>query len=80
MKCTVCGCSEFAPCIDEATGETCAWIEFLPGMVEINGGGMCSFCAENRAEEENFGLDPPPLVELVSDYEADLFLRERRRA
>ena len=41
-RCRVCGCTELEPCIVEATGETCAWIEE----------DLCDFCetAESDAE------------------------------
>ena len=33
MKCRVCGCTDFEPCVS-AGGETCAWIE----------DNLCDFC------------------------------------
>lgn len=101
--CIVCGCTDLNACVVE--GEACRWTEMEPGVIEINGGGICSFCAvteilsgsEEQAEpfgqffDETMqalqrGFDKPsddereePLVELVTDYEADLYLRARRR-
>ncbi len=94
ITCIICGCSEFEPCIDGATGETCAW---LPGFVDYNktgadreASGLCTFCAEEAARERiQCGIPPfdgdedlierdAPLVELVSEGEADRFLRARR--
>lgn len=50
ITCIVCGCTDAVPCIDEATGETCMWtpIPTAPGVavMQIHGGGICSFCAE----------------------------------
>lgn len=95
--CIVCGCYEFRPCIS-ATGEVCQWVEVSPGVFDIDGGGLCSSCAGEIADDPEFiadnaelhaalerGLLKPtdaerdaPLVELATDYEADLFIRERR--
>lgn len=98
LKCIVCDCTDRDPCIDR-TGGTCGWVEFSPGVITFNGGGLCSFCAEENPEIlEEFGRTYPglhaaldrgllkpsdgerdePLVELVSDAEADRFLRARR--
>lgn len=101
IECIVCGCTTDNACLDEATGETCAWVPIPTGpgvaVMQINGGGLCSFCAEEidgesdptfgthlRAALER-GFEKPsdderdaPLVELVSDAEADRFLRARR--
>ena len=41
-RCRVCGCSEFAPCIDHL-GEACAWVA----------ADLCSACAD---EEEDAGV------------------------
>lgn len=54
IVCIVCGCSDFNPCIDERTGESCAWIEFQPGVTSFNKGGLCSFCAETRVNDVDF--------------------------
>jgi hypothetical protein len=36
--------------------ETCHWIEFAPGVITFNGGGLCSFCAEeNQGVMEDIG-------------------------
>lgn len=38
--CRECGCSEFEPCINPLSGETCHWIE----------PDLCSFCALGDAD------------------------------
>jgi hypothetical protein len=68
ITCIVCGCTDENACVDEATGERCAWVE----ASEV--GPICSFCAEQFEDEDA----PLVLVELVSDAEADRFLRARR--
>lgn len=95
ITCIVCGCTDENACFDNATGATCGWIELTPGVTDINGGGLCSFCAEDRADDPDFsaqlhaaldrGLNKPadserdaPMVELVSEHEADLYIRARR--
>jgi hypothetical protein len=67
MTCIVCGCTDQAACVDSETGETCGWSWWRPG----DGKGMCTFCGETHIPE-------PPLVELVTESEADLFIRARR--
>lgn len=50
MNCLICGCSEFAPCVDGASQETCGWAQFAPGVITLTGvQGICSFCAEVNA-------------------------------
>lgn len=68
MTCAVCGCSEFNPCIDEETGEACGWQE----------PGLCTFCYFEQHYSGPEPDDDAPLVELVTDAEANRFLRERR--
>jgi hypothetical protein len=106
ITCIVCGCTDDNACVDGTTGESCSWVPIPTGpgiaVMQINGGGICSFCAEEMAGydgstdgNEEFpaqmraalerGFNKPsdderdaPLVELVSDAEADRFLRARR--
>jgi hypothetical protein len=68
MSCIGCGCTDSNACVDPLTGETCAW-------VDCDTGPLCSFCAESI---EGLEEEDEPLVELVSDAEADRFLRARR--
>lgn len=95
-ECIVCGCTDSTACMVD--GQACSWVEIAPGVFEINGGGLCSFCAElaeaepsgqfldevTEAFHRGFDKQPDsereePLVQLVTDHEADMFLRERRR-
>ena len=101
ITCIVCGCNSANSCLDEETGERCMWTPIPTGpgiaVIQIHGGGICSFCTEeiDGENDEAFrsqlraalerGFDKPtdaerdaPLVELVSDVEADRFLRARR--
>lgn len=47
--CMLCACADFDPCRDE-NGEPCSWSEFAPGVAEIAGRGVCSFCAAENAD------------------------------
>jgi hypothetical protein len=93
--CISCECTDENACVDDQNGNRCSWIELRPGVFEINGGGLCSFCAEELEEYLDHEtliqstieglLDATPgveaaesLVELVSDAEANSFLRARR--
>jgi hypothetical protein len=75
--CLGCGCTDDNACVDEETGRTCTW--FLDNEMDV-----CSFCAAiaiamAEADERDVAeRSARPLVELVSDYEADLFIRNRR--
>lgn len=80
--CIGCNCSDNDPCVAEETGRTCSWV---PDH-EMD---ICSFCAaiaiamadaDERDAGTGYGLEPPQLVELATEHEADLFIRERRKA
>ena len=63
--CEGCGCTDDDPCFEPGIG----------GPVPchwVDGSAVCSACAQILAEL--------PLVEIFSDYEADLEIRERRKA
>jgi hypothetical protein len=77
MKCVVCGCSEFDPCIDTVTGTICAW-------ARRGAAPLCTFCAEIAADAGaafKRGFEEPdqdePMVQLYSAGQATEFLRER---
>ncbi len=63
-ECRVCGCTDNNPCMTEF-GETCAWAE----------PDLCDFCADMIATGED-----GPLVIPATEYEAQRFIEERRRA
>jgi hypothetical protein len=72
-------CDGTGPSCIVRAGETCGWD--IPGL------RVCSFCADQPATKETAMLladamdaadSNGPLVELVSDGEADRFLRARR--
>lgn len=79
--CVGCGCTDNTACVDER-GEACAWVEdFILDGERVD---ICSECVRFGLEvlAETGGKVPEggaALVELASDYEADLFIRERRK-
>lgn len=91
-ECIVCGCTDDRACFDQQSGQTCAWVEFEPGLAQIDGKGLCSFCAY-RADAGDVDVlrtlelairrgftkekSDEPLVQLYSDYEATEYLRAR---
>jgi hypothetical protein len=76
--CAGCGCTEFEPCVDDEIGGACYWVE---GISDANGPlDICSNCARIAAELVAAEDVDAPLVELASEHEADLFIRERRKA
>ena len=77
--CIGCGCTDATACVDEETGPTCAWVP----DEELD---ICTFCAAiaiamAEADERDVAArSAAPLVELATEREADLFIRERRKA
>jgi len=67
--CEGCGCTDRDACLDPATGEACYWVQGIFGDL---GGNLCSACGRIALAT--------PLVEVFSDHEADLEIRERRKA
>lgn len=77
--CRICGCSEFQPCILEATGETCAWADETRTI--------CDFCADlghamHAALDQGMESEDAeePRVVLATEGECDRFIREFRGA
>ena len=92
--CSMCGCTDLTPCVDEVTGECCQWIDEEQTL--------CSDCAlEILAGEDQLIIEPevfpdgsfilplpeqarpgsdPPLVINATESECDRFLRARRAA
>lgn len=73
--CVGCGCTEFTPCVDEATGEACAWM--ADADMDI-----CSFCAAiamsmAEADEADVAAQSSR-VEVYSPHEAQQFIESRR--
>ena len=76
--CLECGCTEFDPCIDMATGETCGWAN--------RSRTYCSFCADMLMLGDD-DIDPDVIddvtegdnnIQIYSEADCDRYLRERR--
>lgn len=86
MECRVCGCSEFDPCVDEETGETCHWAEVDPNPQNFQAlRPLCSFCKELQqaiqlsVDEGYNGPDgDEPLVQLATDGDLNEMIRRHR--
>jgi hypothetical protein len=72
--CRICECTEFTPCIIEATGETCAWAD--------ESRTLCNFCADMQRDMRDAfdqGYDradgDEPLVQLATEADLDELLR-----
>ena len=86
MECRVCGCTEFDPCVDEETGETCGWV--LPVANPENfqeARPICSFCYELQemvrdadGQRVPFADEDEPLVQLATEADLNQIIRERR--
>lgn len=61
--CSECGCTEERPCVDLITGEPCYWADEEQTI--------CSACAYPQEAD-------PPLVELLSEGEAAMYIRAMR--
>jgi hypothetical protein len=77
--CRICGCSEFMPCVDEVTGEACAWAN-----AECD---LCTFCAEFAAAAKAAFMEgymepgeDEPLVVPATEHEAQRFIEGTRAA
>lgn len=88
MICMVCKCTDDNACVDEATGDTCAWADYDGAIVNVDGLGVCTFCAAAADAGDPEVLArihevvtrekaTEPLVQLYSDYEATQYLRAR---
>lgn len=58
-ECRICGCTDFTPCIDEDTGEPCAWAAedlctfcVARSLVEVYGEHEAQVYIERRRELE----------------------------
>ena len=86
MECRVCSCTEFDPCVDEETGETCHWAEVDPNPVDFQAARpLCSFCkALQDAVQLAYGegYEQPdsdePLVQLATEGDLDEMIRRHR--
>ena len=63
--CEGCGCTDDKACLDPETGEACHWVEAYDG-------DLCRVCARILFEL--------PMVDVFSEHEADLEIREQRKA
>jgi len=71
--CEGCGCTDDDACLDPETGEACYWVEAYDG-------DLCSVCARIVIAMNAANDLEETLVKLFSDHEADLAIRERRKA
>ncbi len=65
--CEYCGCTDFAACLDPATGEGCYWVEEYEG-------DLCSVCALRL----NAAIEDSQRVEIYSPLEAQRFIEASR--
>lgn len=86
MECRVCGCSEFDPCVDEETGETCGWAEVDPNPQNFPAmRPICTFCYQLQEQVRDadgqrvaFADEDEPLVQLATEGDLNQIIRRLR--
>ena len=88
--CEGCGCTDGDACLDPETGEPCYWIESFDGdlcsvcFVALATGDEDRLLERAEVRDTRIfrerGEVDPPLVVIATDHEADLAIRERRKA
>lgn len=77
--CEGCGCTDEDACLDPETGAACYWVE----GVDIDICSCCAAIASRMADADEADVArqiEEPRVRLYSDHDADVAIRELRRA